>query len=98
MENLFEAHFPLYEWARHQVVAVEIKQIESVIDYLCFPAEPVGSAPHAYFILQELKFWHALFVEGDNLAIDDRFFCFKLFAEVLQFRILGSHINLIARN
>src|ERR1051325_7905828 len=50
------------------------------------------------FPLEQLKTWYAVFVEGANLTVKNRFFCVDLFREFGQLRIARGHLDLVARD
>ena len=84
--------------ATHQVVAIEVQQIEREIDKLSGPRFGITATSYAQLVLKQLKLRPAVFVERNNLAIENRFFSIDLLRYVYQFGILRGHLDLIARN
>jgi hypothetical protein len=97
-QDLLEPGFPLNDRATHQVVAIEVQQIEREIDKLRSPRFSITATPYAQLVLKQLKLWPAVFVERDYLTIENRFFCIDLLRYVCKLGVLRRHLDLIARN
>src|SRR5437773_8285994 len=95
-QNSFQRCFPFHDRARHQVVPVHVKQIESEVDDLSLAQKffDIAFLLAANARLQELEARHAVTIERHDLAVENRFPGVDLVANVDQLGILMRHIEL----
>src|SRR5437667_5271241 len=99
-KNLCQDLLALFERDAPQVVAVDVDEIEDVVQHgdVAATADATSMLTDAGALLHQAERCTALFIEGDNLAIQNGSFCFNKVRKLVEFRILSGQIVLIARN
>src|SRR5438552_4111674 len=99
-KNLCQDLLALFERDAPQVVAVDVDEIEDVVQHgdVAATADATSMLADAGALLHQAERCTALFVEGDNFAIKNCGDGLNKFGELMQLRILSGQIVLIARN
>src|SRR5579862_8236420 len=99
-DNRRESLFALFQSNPPQIVPIEMDQIENVIDHSQLPAR--SGAPsalaNASALLHQAKRSTSLFIENDDLAVENRVFRFYRRGKFVKFREFAGEVVLVPRN
>src|SRR2546422_3852537 len=99
-KNLCQDLLALFERDSPQIVAVDIDEIEYVVQHRNVAAGTYATSmfTDAGALLHQAERRSALFIEGDDFAIENCDVGPNKAGELMQLRVLSSQIVLIARN